>query len=181
MPPAAGSRFSDAGAHLELLMPADQAVAGWRSLDPEPRWNWFHALYEQAAHLDRRYRLGLRSGWWEDDIQVEILATLGAWVAMFDYANWTDPEGKARLILQLPTVRELVRGGAQQFDPHHDRHAFDEHDGNNDYNNVPPRRVPSVARSRWRSPPAPHAARMGAAVGAAAPRARREAAVGRVA
>ena len=127
MTPAPGSRLSDAGAHLELLMPADQAVAGWRSLDPEPRWNWFQALYEQAAHLDRRYRLGLRSGWWEDEIQVEILATLGAWVAMFDYANWTDPEGKARLILQLPAVRELVRGGAQQFDPDRDRQAFEQH------------------------------------------------------
>ena len=118
---------TDAQVHLELLMPADTAVPGWRGLDPEQRWNWFQALYEQAAHLDRRYRLGLRSGWWEDDVQVEILATLGAWVAMFDYANWTDPEGKARLILQLPSVRELVRGGAQQFDPQRDREAFERH------------------------------------------------------
>ena len=67
--------------------------------------------------MDRRYRLGLRSGWWEDDIQIEILAALGAWVAMFDYANWTDPEGKARLILQLPSVRELLRGGANGSTP----------------------------------------------------------------
>jgi hypothetical protein len=59
--------------------------------------------------------------------QVEILATLGAWVAMFDYANWTDPEAKARLILQLPSIRELVRGGAQQFDPHRDRATFEQH------------------------------------------------------
>jgi hypothetical protein len=105
-------------------MPADQAVPGWRGLGPEQRWAWFQALYEQAAHLDRRYRLGLRSGWWEDDVQVEILATLGAWVGMFDYANWTDPEGKARLIFQLPAVRELLRGGAQQFDRERDRDEF---------------------------------------------------------
>jgi hypothetical protein len=65
--------------------------------------------------------------WWEDEVQVEILATLGAWVAMFDYANWTDPEGKTRLILQLPSVRELVRGGAQQFDPDRDRDAFEQY------------------------------------------------------
>jgi myo-inositol catabolism protein IolC len=84
-------------------------------------------VYEQAAHLDRRYRLGLRSGWWEDDVQVELLATLGAWVAMFDYANWTDPEGKTRLILGLPAIRELLRGGAQQFDPERDREAFEQH------------------------------------------------------
>ena len=127
MTAAAAGRFTDARAHLDLLMPADQAVPGWRGLDPEQRWNWFRQLYDQAAHLDRRYRLGLRSGWWDDEIQIEILATLGAWVAMFDYANWTDPEAKARLILQLPAIRELVRGGAQQFDPDRDRDAFEQH------------------------------------------------------
>lgn len=124
---AAAGRFTDARAHLDRLMPADQAVPGWRGLDPEQRWSWFQALYDQAAHLDARYRLGLRSGWWDDEVQIEILATLGAWVAMFDYANWTDPEAKARLILQLPAIRELVRGGAQQFDPDRDREAFDKH------------------------------------------------------
>ena len=46
---------------------------------------------------------------------------------MFDYANWADPEGKARLIFQLPAVRELLRGGAQQFDPERDRDAFEHH------------------------------------------------------
>ena len=127
MTAAAAGSFTDARAHLHLLMPADQAVPGWRGLDPEQRWNWFRQLYDQTAHLDRRYRLGLRSGWWDDEIQIEILAALGAWVAMFDYANWTDPEGKARLILQLPAVRELVRGGTQQFDPHRDRPVFEQH------------------------------------------------------
>jgi hypothetical protein len=124
---SASDRFSDARAHLELLMPADQAVPGWRGLDPKQRWNWFQQLYHQAAHLDRRYRLGLRTGCWDDDVQIEILATLGAWVAMFDYANWTEPEGKARLILQLPAVRELVRGGAQQFGPDRDPPVFEQH------------------------------------------------------
>lgn len=115
-------------AHAELLMTADVAVAGWRSLrEPEQRWDWFQKLYEQAAHLDRRYRLALGSGWWEDEIQVELLATLGAWVGMFDYANWADPEAKARLLLQLQSVRELVRGGAQQFDPERDRETFERH------------------------------------------------------
>ena len=52
---------------------------------------------------------------------------LGAWVAMFDYANWIDPEAKARLISQLPAMRELLRGGAQQFDPGRDRDAFEHH------------------------------------------------------
>lgn len=118
---------TDPRAHLELLMPPDQAVPGWRGLDSHQRWAWFQNLYEQAAHLDRRYRLGLRSGWWDDEVQIELLASLGAWVAMFDYANWTDPEAKARLILGLPAIRELVRGGAQQFDPDRDRDAFEQH------------------------------------------------------
>jgi hypothetical protein len=46
---------------------------------------------------------------------------------MFDYATWTDPEGRARLILQLPAVRELLRGGAQQFDRDRDREGFEKH------------------------------------------------------
>ena len=117
----------DAHAHLELLMAADEAVTGWRGLRAERRWSWFQKLYEQAAHLDHRYRLALRSGWWEDEVQVELLAGLGAWVAMFDYANWADPEAKTRLIFQLPAVRELLRGGAQQFDPDEDRQAFERH------------------------------------------------------
>ena len=116
------------GAHADALMTADVAVAGWRSLrDPGQRWDWFQKLYQQAAHLDRRYRLALRTGWWEDEIQVELLATLGAWVGMFDYANWADPEAKTRLLLQLQSIRELVRGGAQQFDPERDREAFERH------------------------------------------------------
>ncbi len=120
--------FVPTDAHADVLMTADVAVAGWRSLrEPEQRWNWFQKLYHQAAHLDRRYRLALRSGWWEDEIQVELLATLGAWVGMFDYANWADPEAKARLLLQLQSIRELVRGGAQQFDPERDREAFEHH------------------------------------------------------
>ncbi len=127
MTSAATDRFHDARAHAELLMPADRAVPGWRSLDPDQRWTWFQTLYGQAAHLNERYRLGLRSGWWEDEVQIEILATLGAWVAMFDYANWIDPEAKARLISQLPAMRELLRGGAQQFDPGRDRDAFEHH------------------------------------------------------
>ena len=77
--------------------------------------------------MGTRYRLGLRSGWWDNDVQIEILATLGASVAMFDYANWADPEAKARLLLQLQSIRELVRGGAQQFDPERDRQAFERH------------------------------------------------------
>ena len=118
---------SDARAHVELLMPADTAIPGWRGLEPDQRWQWFQALYKQAAHLDSRYRLGLRSGRWEDDVQVELLTALGAWVAMFDYANWTDPEAKTRLILGLPAIRELLRGGAQQFHPDHDRDTFEQH------------------------------------------------------
>jgi hypothetical protein len=113
--------------HLELLPGADAAIPGWRGLEPVQRWQWFQQLYAAAAHLDRRYRLGLRSGWWEDDVQVELLAALAAWVSMFDYGNWTDPEGKARLLLQLPSFREVLRGGAQTFEPHNDRERLEQH------------------------------------------------------
>ena len=119
--------LADRRAQQQLLMTADEAVAGWRGLEAEQRWTWFQQLYDQAGHLDRRYRLALRSGWWTDELQVELLAALGAWVGMFDHANWIDPEAKARLIFQLPAVRELLRGGAQQFDPDRDRHAFEHH------------------------------------------------------
>jgi hypothetical protein len=118
---------ADAQAHLDLLPGADVAVPGWRGLEPAQRCDWFQQLYAAAAHLDRRYRLGLRSGWWEDDVQIELLAALAAWVGMFDYANWTDPEGKARLLLQLPSFRELLRGGAQTFEPDGDRERFEQH------------------------------------------------------
>jgi hypothetical protein len=117
----------EAHAHLDLLPTADIAVPGWRSLESEQRWEWFQQLYAAAGHLDRRYRLGLRSGWWEDELQLELLAALAAWVGMFDYASWTDPEGKARLLLQLPSFREALRGGAQTFEPDGDRGRFEQH------------------------------------------------------
>ncbi len=117
MSPPAANRLPDGRAHEELLMTGDQAVPGWRSLEPGQRWTWFQQLYEQAAHLDRRYRLGLRSGWWTDEVQVELLAALAAWVGMFDYANGIDPEAKARLIFQLPALRELLRGGPNNSTP----------------------------------------------------------------
>jgi hypothetical protein len=114
-------------AHLDLLPDADVAVPGWRWLEAEQRWEWFQQLYGAAAHLDRRYRLGMRSGWWEDEVQVELLAALAAWVGMFDYASWTDPEGKVRLLLQLPSFREPLRGGGQTFEPDGDRERFEQH------------------------------------------------------
>ncbi|WP_249010505.1 hypothetical protein [Conexibacter sp. DBS9H8] len=118
-----------AAEHLDLLPGPDVAIAGWRGLDPAQRWDWFQQLYAAAGHLDTRYRLGIRSGWWEDDVQVELLAALASWVSMFDYANWTDPEGKARLLLQLPSFREVFRGGASTFNPEEDRARFEEHLG----------------------------------------------------
>lgn len=117
----------EAHAHLDLLPTADIAVPGWRGLESEKRWEWFQQLYAAAGHLDRRYRLGLRSGWWEDELQLELLAALASWVGMFDYASWTDPEGKVRLLLQLPSVRESLRGGAQTFEPDGDRGRFEQH------------------------------------------------------
>jgi hypothetical protein len=44
MTAAATDRFNDARVHLELLMPADRAVPGWRGLAPAERLGWFRAL-----------------------------------------------------------------------------------------------------------------------------------------
>jgi hypothetical protein len=108
-------------------MAPDVALPGWRGLEPEQRWAWWQQLYEHATHLTARYRLGLRTGWWEDNMQTELLAALAAWVGMFDYGNWTDPEAKARLLSQLEDARRVFRGGAQTFEAGRDRSVFEKH------------------------------------------------------
>ena len=48
----------------------------WRGLLPRERWQWFERLWSDACELRVRYRLAIRSQWWEDEVQVEALAAL---------------------------------------------------------------------------------------------------------
>ena len=71
-----------------------------------------------------RYRLALRSGWWEDQVQVEALAALSAWVERYDSGEWDDPPGKLALLYDLERVAALLRDGGEPFHPDRDRLAF---------------------------------------------------------
>jgi hypothetical protein len=88
---------------------------------------WWERLWDDAIRLRDRYRLGLRASWWRDDIQVEALAALAAWVTAYDTAAWNDPQGKLQLLYDLDRIRALLRGGDDVFDPQRDRDAFVQH------------------------------------------------------
>ncbi len=96
----------------------------WRELDPRARWFWFEQLWVDALMLRERYRLMLRSGWWEDEIQVEALAALASWAARYDAGEWDDPPGKLAFLYDLKRVAELLREGLEPFNPERDRLPF---------------------------------------------------------
>lgn len=95
-----------------------------RDLYPRERWMWFEQLWADACMLRERYRLGLRSGWWDDAIQVEAIAALAAWVDRYDTGEWDDPPGKLNLLYELERVGALLRDGLEPFHPGRDRGAF---------------------------------------------------------
>lgn len=99
----------------------------WRSLYPRERWMWFEQLWSDVCMLRERYRLALRSGWWEDQIQVEALAALAAWVHLYDSGDWNDPPGKLALLYDLERVARLLRDGAEPFHSVRDRVPFARH------------------------------------------------------
>lgn len=99
----------------------------WQGLYPRERWLWFEQLWSDACMLRDRYRLTIRSGWWEDQIQVEALAALAAWTARYDAGEWDDPPGKLALLFDLERVAALLRDGDEPFHPDRDRHAFERH------------------------------------------------------
>jgi hypothetical protein len=106
---------------------ADGWPLDWRGLPPHARWIWWEQLWTDAIRLRDRYRLTLRSPWWEDDVQVETLAALAAWSTAYDAGAWTDPTGKLTLLYDLDRIRNLLRDGEQPFDPDQDRAAFIDH------------------------------------------------------
>lgn len=97
----------------------------WRQLEPRERQPWFESLWQQVCMLRERYRLMLRSGWWEDEIQVEALAALADWAARYDSGEWDDPAGKLAQLYDLPRIAELLRPGLQAFAPDRDRAEFE--------------------------------------------------------
>lgn len=96
----------------------------WRALEPSEWWQWFEQLWQAVCTLRERYRLMVRSGWWEDDIQVEALAALAAWAARYDSGEWDDPPGKLALLYDLQRIAELLKSGRQPFNPDRDWPAF---------------------------------------------------------
>ena len=77
-----------------------------------------------SACSAQRYRLPVRSGWWEHQLQVEALAVLAAWVHLYDSGDWDDPPGKLALLYDIERVATLLREGDQPFHPDRDRLAF---------------------------------------------------------
>jgi hypothetical protein len=99
----------------------------WSGLYPRERWRWFEQLWSDTCMLRDRYRLSIRSGWWQDQVQVEALAALAAWVQRYDSGEWDDPPGKLALLYDLERVGALLRDGNEQFHPDRDRLAFARH------------------------------------------------------
>jgi hypothetical protein len=97
----------------------------WNALYPQERRLWFEQLWSDTCMLRARYRLAIRSGWWEDQVQVEALAALASWVARYDSGEWDDPPGKLALLFDLERVALLLRDGSDPFHPQRDRPAFE--------------------------------------------------------
>ena len=91
---------------------------------PRERWLWWEQLWSEVCALRVRYRLGVRSRWWEDQVQVEALAALAAWLERYDSGEWDDPPGKLALLYDLERVATLLRDGGEPFRPDRDRLAF---------------------------------------------------------
>jgi hypothetical protein len=96
-------------------------------LAPRERWLWHEQLWCDVCALRERFRLPVRSGWWEDGVQVEALAALAAWVARYDAGEWDDPPGKLALLYDLERVAALLRDGGDPFLPARDRPAYIRH------------------------------------------------------
>jgi hypothetical protein len=107
--------------------PAPSWPLGWRGLYPRERWLWFEQLWSDVCMLRERYRLAVRSGWWENELQLEALAALAAWVSRYDSGEWDDPPGKLALLFDLERVAALLREGMDPFHPDRDRTSFLRH------------------------------------------------------
>ena len=107
---------------LEARWPLD-----CRGLHAHERRRWFEQLWDDVVMLRLRYRLPVRSGWWENELQVEALAAMAAWTHRYDAGEWDDPPGKLALLYDLERVAQLLREGSDPFDPERDRRRFEHH------------------------------------------------------
>ena len=99
----------------------------WRGLYARERWLWFEQLWCDVCMLRERYHLAIRAGWWENEVQLEALAALAAWVIRYDSGEWDDPPGKLALLYDLERVATLLRDGLDPFVPSRDRCDFERH------------------------------------------------------
>ena len=99
----------------------------WHGLPPGARWRWFVRLWSDLCSLSVRYRLPVRSEWWADELQVEVLAAFAAWVRRYDSGEWDDPPGKLALLFDLERVAAALRDGVDPFNAERDRQAFERH------------------------------------------------------
>ena len=99
----------------------------WRGLLARERWLWWEWLWNEVCDLRGRYRLSVRSQWWADETQTEVLAALAAWVDRYDSGEWDDPPGKLALLFDLERVATSLRDGIDPFHPDRDRVAFVRH------------------------------------------------------
>ncbi len=109
------------------MTPDEPLSLHWHDLPAAEQPALLERLWTAVCDLRDRYRLPLRSRWWEDQIQVEALTALVAWVARYDSGEWDDPPGKLALLFELERVQLLLRTGHEPFDPERDRGGFDRH------------------------------------------------------
>lgn len=102
-------------------------LVDWRALPPGQRRGWWEFVWRAAVRLSERYRLALRSRWWEDPIQVEALAAFDCWLRLYDTGAEGDPTGKLQLLWELERLRGVLRGGDHAFDKTRDRAEFEQH------------------------------------------------------
>jgi hypothetical protein len=117
-------RWDDAGGDEGGSTDGHRWPLNWSGLYPRERWRWFEQLWSDVCMLRERYRLSIRSGWWEDQVQVEALAAFAAWVERYDSGEWDDPPGKLALLFDLERVAALLRDGSRPFHPDRDRLAY---------------------------------------------------------
>jgi len=118
------SDYEDRDVESQLTEGSARWPMSWQGLYPRERWLWFEQLWCDVCMLKERYRLPVRAGWWENQLQVETLAALAAWTDRYDSGEWDDPPGKLALLCDLEHVASLLREGNEPFHPDRDRLAF---------------------------------------------------------
>jgi hypothetical protein len=102
-------------------------LVDWRELPPGQRRGWWEQLWEGVTAMADRYRLALRSDWWQDAVQVEALAAFVGWLRLYDTGAYNDPPGKLQLLWELERLRAVLRAGEHAFDYPLDRASFEDH------------------------------------------------------